>query len=432
VHWESWLLRLALLATAAYQVITGNRAGATVAAEGFVVSLVPLLVGRLSKTHIPRPLEFAFVLGMALQFISESTKLFELFTYWDKLVHPTLVALTAMIGAWLLLGYRDAFGKRMPTQLIGVSGLLLGMAVGAFWEFVEFGSDWFGDANLQKSNADTLTDIMSNDIGAFVATLFGLWVYTHMLSQNRRREMGAIARWLGRGPSRLFDRHGRLIGAVVASVFALILFLSQWVDRGEPALANGLPVGQSRTWDFVAQPSGDTQVLAGDWVPDERGVCRVNLEQPKPGSEKPGVLELAPGSAYGVDGQPFSVQTRYFEARPPVSQGTEMDAGIAFGIRDAQDFDLLEQSALHDILRLDHYIHGKRRDLREKLYRTHGNEWHTLRVDVAGSTVTASVDGQAIYTVAGVPDTAGGVGLWARAAAATCFSDAHVTVGAGS
>jgi hypothetical protein len=33
-----------------------------------------------------------FVLGMAFQFISESTKLFELFTYWDKLVHPALIA----------------------------------------------------------------------------------------------------------------------------------------------------------------------------------------------------------------------------------------------------------------------------------------------------------------------------------------------------
>jgi hypothetical protein len=164
-------------------------------------------------------------------------------------------------------------------------------------------------------------------------------------------------------------------------------------------------------------------------VPDDRGICRVNLEHPKPGSEQLGLLELAPDSAYGLNGQPYSVQVRYFEERPPISQGTEMDAGIAFGVRDDKDFDLLEQSALHDILRLDRYIHGKRRDLREKLFRTHGNEWHTLRVDVSSATVTASVDDQPIYTVAGVPDTPGGIGLWARAAAATCFSDAQVTVG---
>src|SRR5438034_6716589 len=242
---------MALLATAVYQAIGGNQDGTVVAGGGVVGSLVALLVGRLSQTHLPRPLELAFVLGMALQFISESTKLFELFTYWDKIVHPTLIALTAMMAGWLLLGYAEAYGKRIPIQLAAAFGLLLGMSVGAFWEFVEFASDWFGDANLQKSNADTLTDILSNDIGAFVATLFGLWVSTHVLSPGQRREMGQIARWLGHGPSRLFDRHGRLIGTVLATSFAVMLFLSQWMDRDTPALASGLPVGQSHSWDFL-------------------------------------------------------------------------------------------------------------------------------------------------------------------------------------
>ena len=427
LHWESWLLRLALLGTMAYQITSGNKDGATVAGEGFFVSLVPLLVQRLAGTHVPRPLELAFVLGMALQFISESTKLFELFTYWDNIVHPTLVALTGVIAAWLLLGYRDAFEKRIPLHVAGAFGMLLGMAVGAFWEFVELASDWFGDANLQKSNADTITDIMSNDIGAFVATLFGLWLYTHVFSQNQRREMGVVARWLAHGPRLLLQRHGRIVGTVGCAAVASVLFLSQWVDRDAPALASGLPDGQSRSWNFVADPSGDTLVLAGDWVADERGICRENLEHPKPGSEKMGVLELAPGAMYGD--QPYSLEARYFEERPPIQQGTEMDAGVAFGIRDDKDFDLVEQSALHDILRLDRYVHGKRRDLREKLVRTHGNEWHVLRVDVNGSSVTASVDGQPEFSVDHVPDTQGGIGLWARAAAATCFSDARVIVG---
>ncbi|MCA1648552.1 MAG: hypothetical protein LC797_24855 [Chloroflexi bacterium] len=326
-----------------------------------------------------------------------------------------------------LIPPREAFGKRIPTQLGAAFGLLLGMSVGAFWEFIEFGSDWFGDANLQKSNSDTLTDIVSNDIGAFVATLFGLWFFTHHLSANQRREMGQVARWLAHGPRVLFDRHGRVIGTVLAGLFGVILCLAYWMDRDTPALASGLPAGQSRAWHFGADLTGDTQTLAGDWVPDDRGICRVNLEHPKPGSEKMGLLELAPGFVYGD--QPYTMQARYYEERPPVSEGTEMDAGIAFGIHDDQDFDLLEQSALHDILRVDRYIHGKRRDLREKLFRTHGNEWHTLQVDVSGSTASASVDGQMIYTVSDVPNTSGSIGLWARASAATCFSDAEVTVG---
>jgi hypothetical protein len=51
-----------------------------------------------------------------------------------------------------------------------------------------------------------------------------------------------------------------------------------------------------------------------------------------------------------------------------------------------------------------------------------------LRVD-AGS-VTAGLDGQPAYSVDGLADTAGGIGVWARTAAATCFSDVHVEGGA--
>jgi hypothetical protein len=431
LHWESWLLRLVLLALLAYQLIGGNTSGAVVAGEGFVVSLLPLLVARLSKLHIPWLLEFAYTVGIALQFISESTKLFELFTYWDKLVHPTLIALTAMCGVWLMLGYRDAFHKRIPIQFAALFALLLGMCVGACWEFFEFGSDWFGDANLQKSNADTVTDMLSNDLGAFVATLFGLWVYTRHLSPSQREDMGRIAAWLAHGPSVLLDRHGRVVGTLLVLLFGAVMFSSQWIDRDTPALASGLAAGQPESWTFSQDPNSaaNTRVLSGDWVPDARGICRVNPEHPKPGSEKMGLLELAPGSGYGQGGQPFSVQARYYEERPPLTQGTEMDAGIAFGVRDPLDFGLLEQSALHDVIRLDRYVHGNRRDIREELLRTHADEWHVLKVDVAGANVGASIDGRLIFAGT-APATDGGVALWARAAAATCFSDVQIVLGA--
>jgi hypothetical protein len=398
-----------------------------VALEGLVLSLIPVAVGRLSGVRVPRALEFAFVLGIALQFISESTKLFEVLYYWDKLVHPTLVALTGMIAAWLLIGYRDAFGKSMPIHLVAAFGMLLGIGVGAVWEFIEFASDWFGNADLQKSNGDTVTDIISNDTGAFVATLLALYLYTHFFSEQQRRDTGLVAGWLAHGPRLLLRRYGRLVGALGAAAFVGVIFMSQWIDRDTPAVASGLAPGTSQSWQFAdAAPLANAQVLSGDWVPDARGICRENLDNPKPGSEQMGVLELAPGSVYSGD---FSIQARYYEERPPTGQGSEMDAGIAFGIRDAENLDLVEQNALHDVLRLDQFIHGNRRDLRDKLYRTHGDEWHTLQLSVSGSTVSAGVDGETIYTVPNVPATDGGIGLWARAAAATCFSDVSVTVG---
>src|SRR5204863_2365191 len=105
--------------------------------------------------------------------------------------------------------------------------------------------------------------------------------------------------------------------------------------------------------------------LSGDWLPGLTGACRENLEHPRPGSEKPGLLQIGPGTVYG--GTQFTIETRMFEQRPARELGTQMDGGIAFGIRDKDDFYLLDQSALHDVLRLNHFVHGRRRDVREEL-----------------------------------------------------------------
>jgi hypothetical protein len=421
---EAWLLRLGLAGLAAIQVLQGNTSGALVAAEGLVVSVLPRLLERLSKTPVPRSIEALFVVGMGLQFTSESLKLFELFTYWDKIVHPTLVALTVWLSAWLLLGYRDAFGKRLPIHLVAAFALLLGMTVGAAWEYVEFLSDWFGDANLQKSNADTMTDLIANDIGAFIAVLLALRLYPTWLSRAQRVDAGRVAQWLAHGPSHLLEQHGGLAGAVLLTVFIATAGTARAIDQGAPEVAAAQQPARSLTWRGMSDPA---QVLAGDWLEDERGTCRDNPEHPKPGGEKPGLLQVAPVNVYGGD-QAFTFESRVFEERPPRSEGTQMDGGLAFGIRDKDDFYLLEQDALHDVLRLDHFIHGRRRDVREELVRTHGNEWHTLRLRVSGSHVEAGIDGQPAFAVDGVSDTSGGIGLWAPVVAATCFQDTRVQV----
>jgi hypothetical protein len=42
--------------------------------------------------------------------------------------------------------------------------------------------------------------------------------------------------------------------------------------------------------------------------------------------------------------------------------------------------------------------------------------------------VSVSLDSQEIYTVRNLPETAGGIGLWARTSAATCFHQVQVKV----
>src|ERR1051326_6666461 len=107
-----------------------------------------------------------------------------------------MIALTALIACWILQAYSDERGLRVPLHFAPFFGWILGASVGQFWEFVEFVGDWFGNTDLQKSNADTMTDMIANDIGALVAAVIASYVYFHVLGREQKREMGRIGQWM--------------------------------------------------------------------------------------------------------------------------------------------------------------------------------------------------------------------------------------------
>ena len=134
--------------------------------------------------------------------------------------------------------------------------------------------DWFGNANLQKSNADTLTDILTNDAGAIFGTLFAFWLYRHATDEHERKECGEIADWLMDRLVRLFTNHGVLVGIVVALAIAAIIAAGWLMDRGPvppPPSTQGTP----QTWTFGPDPGASTATatLLGEWQPDDRGIC---------------------------------------------------------------------------------------------------------------------------------------------------------------
>lgn len=422
-HWESWSLRALLVAVVAYHLVQHNGPGATVAALGLATTLIPLLITRLSGWHVPRLLELTFVLAMFLQYVSESFKLFELLTYWDKIVHPAEIFLAAGVASYLLLGYRDCHQLEIPDELAAAGAMLFGMTLGATWELVEFALDWFGNANLQKSNADTLTDILTNDAGAIFGTLLAFWLYRHRTDERQRRAFGELAEWLTGRLVTLFTRHGVLVGVIVALLVGAVITAGWLVDRAPPPVAPP-PAPPAGFWRFVPPESltAPPAALLGFWRPGEQGTCRVNPEQPPPGSEKMGLLLLTSGTGFDAG---YAASTRYYLQRPPLGAGTAMEAGLAFGVRGPDDFYLLKASALHDALILGRYLHGHWRDMREERLRIHGDEWHELGLTVRGDQVAAFSDGRPVFQESGVLETAGGLGLWARVTSAGCFSEAQ-------
>src|SRR5437762_11728181 len=135
---------------------------------------------------------------------------------WGKVVHGLEGFLVAVLVGVLLLGWRDLAAINLSDQLAALLTMCSGMFFGVLWEIVEFVLDWVRYSDLQKSNSDTMTDLLWNDVAAVVGALLAARWYCHVLRANERSETGQIAIWLIDGPNRWLARHGFLLTIIVA------------------------------------------------------------------------------------------------------------------------------------------------------------------------------------------------------------------------
>jgi hypothetical protein len=181
----------------------------------------------------------AVVLAVALPIASSVLGLYDRILHWGKVVHGLEGFLVAITVGLLLLAWRDREHIDLSDQLATLMTICVGIFAGVMWELVEFVLDWLRYSDLQKSNSDTMTDLLWNDVGAVVGASLAMRVYCHVLRANDRAELGHIATWISDGPSRVLDRHGFLVSIIVALLGAAAVAALWFAGRLVPGLGNG-------------------------------------------------------------------------------------------------------------------------------------------------------------------------------------------------
>jgi hypothetical protein len=179
------------------------------------------------------------VLTVALPIASRVLGLYDRILHWGKVVHGLEGFLMAITVGLLLLAWRDRENVDLTDQLATLMTICVGIFAGVMWELVEFVLDWVRYSDLQKSNSDTMTDLLWNDVGAVVGALLAMRVYCHVLRANDRAELGHPATWVLDGPSRVLDRHGFLVSIIVALLVAAAVAALWFAGRPVPGLGNG-------------------------------------------------------------------------------------------------------------------------------------------------------------------------------------------------
>lgn len=195
--------------------------------------------GSRSEPASGRALYFvAAALGVAVlvSLVSVIFGLNDRIEHWGKLVHAVDAASVTFVVGVLLLGWRERTRVDLSDELSTLLTIFVGILFGVGWEVAEFMIDWVLSSDLQKSNADTMTDLLCTIVAAILAGLAATRVYCHATSTAERDRLGGVAEWLVDGPSRLLDRHGLALMMIVACVIAAMIAALWFAGRPAPGV----------------------------------------------------------------------------------------------------------------------------------------------------------------------------------------------------
>jgi hypothetical protein len=238
LHWEVWLLRAILAASATYAVVWRERGGAVAALVALALTWLPALVAARGGVRVARVVEALWALAMTLPAASDALGVYDRVTHWGKLVHGLEGGMMASLAALLLLGYADRVEFGLPRQLAALASVCVGISAGVVWELADFLIDWVGFSDLQKSNTDTMTDLLWGNLAAGAAALLSVRLYHHAFDDGARVALGALGAALFEPIGRLLDRHGKLSFAVMILLIAVSIAVLWFTGRPVP----GLPI----------------------------------------------------------------------------------------------------------------------------------------------------------------------------------------------
>jgi hypothetical protein len=172
--------------------------------------------------------------AVLLPLLSWAVGLYDRATHWGKFVHGVEGLLVALIVGLLLFGWRDHERIDLTDELTALVTMFAGILFGVVWELVEFIRDWSFYSDVQKSNSDTMTDFLWNDVGAVIGAVLAARLYCHLLAGRERHVMGRTAARLFDGPSRVLDQHGVLVTIVVSALAAASVLAVWFASRPLP------------------------------------------------------------------------------------------------------------------------------------------------------------------------------------------------------
>jgi glycopeptide antibiotics resistance protein len=189
------LMQLLLVVAFGIGVLNGSVPVMINAAGGFLITLVPAMLERDSRVSMDVRLSVWITLAVFLHVVGalglpgiEGT-LYSSTWWWDHVTHATSASLVVAIGYSLLRSVDEHVESvDLPPELTFVFTFLLVLAVGVYWEVLEFALSFVtisGERALtQYGVGDTLGDLAFDTLGGLFAALIAQVWHVRVLSAD--------------------------------------------------------------------------------------------------------------------------------------------------------------------------------------------------------------------------------------------------------
>lgn len=194
-----------------------------------------------------------------------------------------------------------------------------------------------------------------------------------------------------------------------------LLVLSAWTNFA--AAAGRETFDQARPG---ALPAGWTSAQTGEGKPVWAVVADASAPSQPHALKQSGTADYPLALKGGVALKDGFVEVKF----KPVSGEDDQAGGVVWRVKDAKNYYIARANASEGNVRIYHFLNGKRTQFKGANLPVAAGQWHTLRVEFAGSQFKVSFNGKLLFEAEDATHRdAGQVGLWTKADSVTLFDD---------
>ncbi len=184
----SWAMKLILIALLPYEVYIGEYLFSVATLIAIGVSLVPSIVERNYRIHLPFELDLLITLALFLHtFMGEWLMFYEKVWLWDKILHLYGTGVISLLAFMLVYSLHYTRKLRLTIPFIGFFTVIFAVAMGAMWEILEFWVDNVFAKQMQKGLADTMWDMIYDAVAGVITATMGMLYVRYSTPEKRKR-----------------------------------------------------------------------------------------------------------------------------------------------------------------------------------------------------------------------------------------------------